>query len=552
MFDSLTLKGKLLAMEVLSFSMFLIMAIFALAQMHNMTDENNNNLQRLHSDIEAMGHIESMNIAFLKEVKLAKDVWIRGADPEKLKKYRSEYLEQAELFEKNRLDALAHIKELANGHEGFDDFINRLNTLADEHKTVSGKYLAQIDAHTSTADSDAKVAGIDRALTKQVSELRNSLDKFVEEKSLEKIELAKRDYQHRQNIVIAWAVIALALSLIFGIAIVRSVMQQLGGDPKEVASILHVMASGDLSIQPNAAPIKGSLLASTYNMQAELRAMISTTQNHTLALIDMSHTLAASANQISLSVKRESDSVASMASAIEEMSASTAHISDRGNGAKEIALYSRENAEEGSAIINKTVSGLLVTAQEIETASTEVSQLGEDASRISEVVKVIREIADQTNLLALNAAIEAARAGEQGRGFAVVADEVRKLAERTSNATTEINEMSAKIGEVIGHALGGMDKVVQTTRQGVTDAETAQASIANIQQSFNQVSKVIDEISDSLAQQNAAASELAGNTEHIAHMSEENSGASRSLLQLARDLNNKAEEVQTAVAGFKI
>jgi methyl-accepting chemotaxis protein len=552
MFNNMTLKGKLFALGTLSFSMFLIMAVFGLVQMRNMLNDGNNGLQRLHTDIEAMGHIENMNIAFLKEVKLAKDVWIRGADSEKLKKYRGEYLEQAELFEKNRADALAHIKELAEGHEGFDDFIQRLNELADEHKTVSGKYLAQIDAHTGTADSDAKVAGIDRTLTKQITELRNNLDKFVEEKSLEKIELAKQDYQHRQTIVIIWTALALVLSTILGFAVIRSVMQQLGGDPKEVAAILRVMASGNFSIQPNTAPVPGSLLASTYNMQAELRAMISATLSHTHSLIDMSHTLAASANQISQSVKRESDSVSSMASAIEEMSASTAHITDRGNGAKEIASQSRQNAEEGSSIINKTVSGLLVTAQEIESASTEVSHLGEDASRISEVVKVIREIAEQTNLLALNAAIEAARAGEQGRGFAVVADEVRKLAERTSNATTEINQMSAKIGEVIGHALGGMDKVVQTTRQGVADAETAQASIAHIQHSFNEVSKVIDEISDSLAQQNAAAGELASNTEHIAHMSEENSDASRSLLKLARDLNGKAEEVQIAMAGFKI
>lgn len=202
--------------------------------------------------------------------------------------------------------------------------------------------------------------------------------------------------------------------------------------------------------------------------------------------------------------------------------------------------------------MNKTVSGLMATAQEIEAASAEVSRLGEDASRISDVVKVIKEIADQTNLLALNAAIEAARAGEQGRGFAVVADEVRKLAERTANATKEINLMSGKIGVVAGNALNSMDKVVKTTRQGVADAETAQASISLIQQSFSQVADVIDEISGSLVEQNAAATDLAQSTERVSSMSEENAGSAQSLLNLATDLEAKAREVRQTVDVFRV
>jgi methyl-accepting chemotaxis protein len=342
------------------------------------------------------------------------------------------------------------------------------------------------------------------------------------------------------------------LSLFLAMVIIRSVLKQLGGDPKDVANMVDVMANGDFSQQPNKLPDAGSLLANAYNMQSRLRDMIASVKHQAIQVGDMAHTLASAAQQITENSNHESDAVSGMATAIEEMSASIANISDQGVSARRIANSSRSTALQGADVVDKTVAGLLATAQEIETASSEVSRLGEDASRIYDVVKVIKEIADQTNLLALNAAIEAARAGEQGRGFAVVADEVRKLAERTANATTEINQMSGKIGQVAANALSGMDKVVATTREGVTDAETAQNSIVMIQHSFAEVGGAIDEISSALAEQNTAATALAQNTERISSMSEENASAAHSLLGLANDLEGRAREVKQAVDVFRV
>jgi methyl-accepting chemotaxis protein len=347
-------------------------------------------------------------------------------------------------------------------------------------------------------------------------------------------------------------VLSTCLSIGLAIYISRSVLRQLGGDPNEVAAAVNTMAAGDFSQQPLRQPESGSLLADAYQMQSKLRGMITEVKNQANQVGDMAHSLAGSANQIAGNVNHESDAVSSMAAAIEELSVSTSHISDQGANAKRIANDSRSNAEEGAKVVNKTVTGLLETAKDIESASGEVSRLGEDASRISDVVKVIKEIADQTNLLALNAAIEAARAGEQGRGFAVVADEVRKLAERTASATSEINQMSSKIGDVANNALSGMDRVVQTTRQGVVDAETAQSSIKNIQSSFAEVSSVIDDIASALLEQNAAATELANSTERVSQMSEEDSGAAQNLLGLANDLEGKAGKMREAVEIFKI
>jgi methyl-accepting chemotaxis protein len=494
-----------------------------------------------------------LNIVVIKEAKLAKDVWIRGTNQDNIEKYKKEFIQNVERFQATQDAALKGLKQLAEGHQGFDGFIQKLEIINNEHASVSWKYLAQIEAHKGdTHESDSRVAGIDRELTAHIKELRDNFVKFVDEKGAEKITLADEDYTYHQNLVVIWVVIALALSYLVATLIIRQIMRQLGGDPKEVAAVVNTMAAGDFSQQPGKLPVPDSLLANAYQMQSKLREMIASVKNQAVQVGDMAHSLAISANQIAENVNHESDAVGSMAAAIEELSVSTTHISDQGDNAKRIANNSRANAEEGAQVVNKTVNGLLSSAQEIKLASAEVSRLGEDASRISEVVKVIKEIADQTNLLALNAAIEAARAGEQGRGFAVVADEVRKLAERTAGATSEINLMSSKIGEVARHALSGMDKVVKTTQQGVGDAETAQTSIQYIQSNFGEVSGVIDDIAVALGEQNAAATELAKSTERVSQMSEENASSAQNLLGLANELEAKAREVRSLVEVFKV
>ena len=227
-------------------------------------------------------------------------------------------------------------------------------------------------------------------------------------------------------------------------------------------------------------------------------------------------------------------------------------ITDNMERLADVSRRTREDAEESRSSVSDVVQRLNGIVERVNHANEAITQLNARSTEIRKAVGLITSIADQTNLLALNAAIEAARAGEQGRGFAVVADEVRKLAERTAGATNEINQMSSKIGSVANHALSGMDKVVKTTQQGVGDAEIAQTSIKHIQQNFGEVASVIDDISVALNEQSVAATELAKSTERVSQMSESNSGAAQQLLQLANALEARASGVRNSVEIFKV
>ncbi|MEI7841781.1 MAG: methyl-accepting chemotaxis protein [Gallionellaceae bacterium] len=402
---------------------------------------------------------------------------------------------------------------------------------------------------------DEQITAVDDKLDKQVATIAENMQKImasIEAESREADEGFDSVHQTAITVMLILGVSTVLVALFFGLGITRNVLHQLGGDPTEVAHVVNTMADGNFSRHATSTPIAGSLLADAYKMQSNLSKMISQIKTQSDKVGDMANSLAVSARQIAANVDQESDSVSSMAAAIEELSVATTEINSRGDNAKKVAASSQNSANQGAQVVDKSVNGLMLTATEIKNASSEVSRLGEDASRITDVVKVIREIADQTNLLALNAAIEAARAGEQGRGFAVVADEVRKLAERTANSTNEITNMSTKISEAVAHALEGMSKVVESTQQGVADAELAQAAIASIKQGFGEVVHMIDEMSLSLSEQNVAATDLAKNTERVAQMSEGNSSAAHNLLELANQLEGQAAEMRAGTTAFKV
>ena len=178
--------------------------------------------------------------------------------------------------------------------------------------------------------------------------------------------------------------------------------------------------------------------------------------------------------------------------------------------------------------------------------------LDEHSQQISSIVAVIKEVAHQTNLLALNAAIEAARAGEQGRGFAVVADEVRKLAERTATSTTKISSTVESMRTSAGGAVVTMQGVVTTVEQGVSRAQEANAAIREIGEGSRSAVAMVEEITDAIREQGSATNSIANQVDKMAHMAEESSAAAGASAEAAKTLDRLAADMQRIVSHYKL
>ena len=256
-------------------------------------------------------------------------------------------------------------------------------------------------------------------------------------------------------------------------------------------------------------------------------------------------------NKVSTSSSNQSSAATSMAAATEEMLVSIKHVADNSGHAYAIANQSGEMSSQGEQTVKQAAEEMLKIADAVHLSSESITQLGEESKQISEIANVIKEIADQTNLLALNAAIEAARAGEQGRGFAVVADEVRKLAERTSQSTVEISNMIQKIQTETNDAVAGMQEGTARVKGGVEKAEQAGKSMADIRNGAQQVIVAVNEIKNALNEQTSAGTQVAEGVEKIAQMADENCIAVDEITKTSERLARLADSLQTEIDQFK-
>lgn len=287
-------------------------------------------------------------------------------------------------------------------------------------------------------------------------------------------------------------------------------------------------------------------------MQKRLREMIQQISQAANQLVVSVQQISGASEQLSGAIQEQSTSASMMAATIEELTVSIHHVSENADEAHQLATRSGQQSKDGAQVIENTLSSMNGIAKTVQHSSTQVAGLGQHSEQISSIISVIQGIADQTNLLALNAAIEAARAGEQGRGFAVVADEVRLLAQNTGKSTQEIATMIEKIQAGVRDTVESMRGGVLEVNQGVEMAGTAGAAIVEIRDSSEKVLQVVDQISFALREQTAASQDVARNVERTAQMAEMNNVSVQELLKTSGGLKNLATSLQQEVSKFQL
>ncbi|MUK28645.1 HAMP domain-containing protein [Aliivibrio fischeri] len=316
------------------------------------------------------------------------------------------------------------------------------------------------------------------------------------------------------------------------------------------------IASGDLTFELRREEIGndelGALADTNIEMQRQLRILIEDTISAVTQLSTAVEEMSAISEQSSRGMQQQQSDITMVAAAMEEMKATVADVANNTETASTSALEASEEAKQGNQDVQSNIEQIQIVSRDIEQAGELVEELERESNNISVVVEVIRGIADQTNLLALNAAIEAARAGEQGRGFAVVADEVRSLAGRTQSSTSEIVEIIEKLQASAAHAKSATDQSCSKIRVCVEQSVQTGNSIQMIEETMMKVTDTSIQIASACSQQDSVTEELGRNIQSMSLSASEVALGAEQTAQSSVELAQLANKLQTSLSYFKV
>jgi len=348
------------------------------------------------------------------------------------------------------------------------------------------------------------------------------------------------------NVVVAAILIAIGLWVALGVA--RPIIR--------AAGMLGDIASGDADLtkqmQVDTKDEVGKLATSFNSFVGQLQSLITAIASNSRDVTDIAQNLATSSNSTQRNTEEQQQSVDMIATAMNEMGATVHEIARNANETANAAKQSAVETSNSQSIVNSSIDGINSLFGKMQSASEVIQTLAQDVGEISSVLEVIRGISEQTNLLALNAAIEAARAGEQGRGFAVVADEVRTLAQRTQESTEEINSMIHKLQGGAKDAVTAMDEGIETAKTSVEDADKAGASLSSITAAIGIISDLSIQVATATEEQSSVVEELNSHILNIKNMSDSTALESRNVNDQCQNLNNSASELSEMVGSFKV
>jgi methyl-accepting chemotaxis protein len=346
----------------------------------------------------------------------------------------------------------------------------------------------------------------------------------------------------------------LVASIVFSALAAWIIIKSITGPLKMAVQVANSLADGDLTVDVTvtSGDETGLLMSAMKNMVEHLRQLVSATVDISAGIASASTQLHTTSAHIADGVSKAALQTDTVATASAEMAATSTDIATNCVMAVEAARQSTASANAGASIVHESISGMKVIAERVRRSSETVEALGARSEQIGAIIGTIEDIADQTNLLALNAAIEAARAGEQGRGFAVVADEVRALAVRTTKATKEIGEMIKAIQGETRSAVRAMDEGVREAEKEAGAAEKSEEALADILVRIDQVALQVSQIATAAEQQTATTGEVTSNIHQITNVIQTTANGADQTADAAAKLSQQALELHSLVSRFKL